>query len=243
MSEQQVIRVSEQQDMRVSEQQDMRAAALAQLGRAFSIEDARRRCALVVEQDLPFDVFDAPIFPPQGDHALNPDLTAGPVKAKPAAVLIAIVAHADGPTMLFTERASKLRTHAGQVAFPGGRVDAEDSSPIATALREAQEEIGLLPELVEPLGYLAPYQTGTGYRVIPVVAIVQPPFVLNLNPHEVVDVFEAPLEFLFNEANHRRHRWERDGVVRESWALEFRDKMIWGVTAGILRNFYERAFR
>ena len=211
--------------------------------RNFTVEQTRLRCVQVVTQDLPPDVFAAPIFPPQGDHALNPDLTAAPVKAKPAAVLIGIVAHAGGPTMIFTERASKLRNHAGQVAFPGGRVDDTDASPIATALREAHEEIGLLPGLVEPLGYLPPYQTGTGYRVVPVVGLVQPDFDLILNPHEVVDAFEVPLSFLFDETNHRRHRWERDGFVRESWAMDFRDKMIWGVTAGILRNFYERAFR
>jgi 8-oxo-dGTP pyrophosphatase MutT (NUDIX family) len=207
------------------------------LGLPFSIEDARLRCARVVTQDLPEGVFDAPIFPPQGDHALNPDLSAAPVKSKPAAVLIPIIGHADRPTILLTERAAKLRNHAGQVAFPGGRMDKEDASPVATALREAQEE------LVEPLGYLPPYQTGTGYRVVPVVAIVRPPFQLTLNPHEVVDAFEVPLDFLFNEANHRRHRWEREGVMRESWAFDFGDKMIWGVTAGILRNFYEGAFR
>lgn len=210
---------------------------------AITIEEARRRCASVLVQHLPPDIYAAPIIPPQGDHALNPDLGAAPVKAKPAAVLIPIVAHAGGPTMLFTERASKLRTHAGQVAFPGGRVDDDDASPLITALREAEEEVGLAREFVEPLGYLAPYQTGTGYRVVPVVAMVRPGFELTLNPHEVVDVFEAPLAFLFNEANYRRHRSERDGVVRESWALDFRDKLIWGATAGILRNLYERAFR
>lgn len=209
----------------------------------FSIEDARLRCARVVTQELPADVFDAPIFPPQGDHALNPDLSLAPVKAKPAAVLVPIVARPEGPTLLLTERASKLRTHAGQVALPGGRIDPEDGSPIVTALREAEEEIGLARRHVEPLGYLAPYQSGTGYRIVPVVAIVTPPFELTLNPHEVVDVFEVPLDFLFNETNHRRHRWEREGVMRESWAVDFGDKLIWGVTAGILRNFYERAFR
>jgi 8-oxo-dGTP pyrophosphatase MutT (NUDIX family) len=209
----------------------------------FTIDDARLRCSRVVMQDLPPDVFAAPIFPPQGDHALNPDLSAAPVKAKPAAVLIPIVARPEGPTMLLTERASKLRNHAGQVAFPGGRVDAADGSPTITALREAEEEIGLMRDYVEALGYLSPYQTGTGYRVVPVVGIVQPGFDLVLNPHEVVDAFEVPLDFLFNEASYRRHRWEREGVIRESWALDFRDKLIWGVTAGILRNFYEGAFR
>ncbi len=211
--------------------------------RLYSIEDTRMRCAGVVTADLPADVFDAPIFPPQGDHALNPDLTAAVVKAKPAAVLIPIITHAHGPTMLFTQRASKLRNHAGQVAFPGGRVDKEDANPIATALREAHEEIGLPADHIEPLGYLAPYQTGTGYRVIPVVALVRPHFELILNPHEVADTFEVPLTFLFDAANHRRHRWERDGVMRESWAVDYKDKMIWGVTAGILLNFFERAFR
>ncbi len=213
------------------------------LNLTFSIDDARLRCSRVVTQDLPPDVFAAPIFPPQGDHALNPDLTAAPVKAKPAAVLVPIIARPEGPTMLLTERASKLRNHAGQVAFPGGRVDAADASPTITALREAEEEIGLMREHVEPLGYLSPYQTGTGYRVVPVVGIVRPNFDLVLNPQEVVDAFEVPLDFLFNESSYRRHRWERDGVMRESWALDFRDKLIWGVTAGILRHFYERAFR
>lgn len=218
-------------------------AAHPGLNLPFSIEDARLRCARIVTQDLPADVFDAPIFPPQGDHALNPDLTLAPVMAKPAAVLVPIIARPDGPTLLLTERASKLRTHAGQVALPGGRIDPEDGNPIITALREAEEEIGLSRKHVEALGYLPAYQSGTGYRIVPVVGIVTPPFDLALNPHEVVEVFEVPLDFLFNEANHRRHRWEREGVVRESWAVDFRDKLIWGVTAGILRNFYERAFR
>ncbi len=211
--------------------------------RIFSIDDAHERGARVVTTELAPDIFDAPIFPPQGDHALNPDLSAAPVKAKPAAVLIPIVAHSGEPTMLFTERASKMRNHAGQVAFPGGRIDETDKSPVATALREAEEEIGLASHHVETLGYLAPYQTGTGYRVVPVVALVTPPFVLQLNPHEVVDTFEVPLSFVMHEPNYRRHRWERDGVVRESWALDYDGHMIWGVTAGILRNFYERAWR
>lgn len=210
---------------------------------AYSAQDALARCAPALTFDLPDDVFAAPIFPPQGDHALNPDLTAAPVKAKPAAVLLPIVARPQGAAMLFTQRASKLRNHAGQVSFPGGRIDDGDASPMAAALREAQEEIGLEEKHVSALGYLAPYQTGTGFRIIPVVALVAPEFSLTLNPHEVSDAFEAPLSFLMREENHRRHRWERDGVIRESWAFDYEQRLIWGVTAGILRHFWERFYR
>lgn len=219
----------------------MNRAELA--GGIYSANYARELCARELNYDLPEDVFSAPIFPPQGDHAMNPDLTAATVKAKPAAVLVPIIARPQGATMLFTERSARLRNHAGQISFPGGRIDDDDPTPADTALREAHEEIGLENAHVSTLGYLAPYQSGTGYRIIPVVGLVEPDFNLALNPNEVNDVFEAPLEFLMNEDNHKRHRWERDGVMRESWALHFDDRMIWGVTAGILRHFWERFYR
>jgi len=209
----------------------------------YSAQYARELCMRELNYDLPEDVFSAPIFPPQGDHAMNPDLTAAPVKAKPAAVLVPIIARPQGATMLFTERSARLRNHAGQISFPGGRMDDNDPTPADTALREAHEEIGLENAHVSTLGYLAPYQSGTGYRIIPVVGLVEPSFALTLNPNEVNDVFEAPLEFLMNIENHKRHRWEREGVMRESWALHFGERMIWGVTAGILRHFWERFYR
>ncbi|MGE3248182.1 MAG: CoA pyrophosphatase [Beijerinckiaceae bacterium] len=193
--------------------------------------------------DLAADVFDAPIWPPQGDHALNPDLSAAPVRAKPAAVLVPLIAHDEGVNVLLTLRTSKLRNHAGQVAFPGGRMDPEDASPTQTAMREALEEIGLDFGHVEPLGYLEPYQSGTGFRIIPVIGLVRPGFTLTLNEHEVDDAFEVPLSFLMGEDNHTRHRWERDGVMRESWAMAYGERFIWGVTAGIIRRMWERHYR
>jgi len=220
-----------------------RALAQSHDSGIYSAHYARELCERSLNYDLPDDVFSAPIHPPQGDHALNPDLSAAPVRAKPAAVLVPIVAREHGATMLFTQRAANMRNHAGQISFPGGRIDKDDASPAATAMREAREEIGLDPAQVSTLGYLAPYQSGTGYRIVPVVALIGPQFDLQLNPHEVSAVFETPLEFLMDSANHTRHRWERDGVMRESWALHYGERMIWGVTAGILRHFWERFYR
>ncbi len=231
-----------ERDTQTGGPQPVALEALSQWPR-YSAQYARERCACELNFDLPGDVFAAPIFPPQGDHALNPDLAAKPVAAKPAAVLIPIVARPQGATMLFTERAARLRNHAGQTSFPGGRIDHTDPTPAATALREAQEEIGLDPRHVSALGYMEPYQSGTGFRIIPVVAIVEPHFELMLNPHEVNAAFETPLEFLMREENHKRHRWERDGVTRESWAMHHDDRLIWGVTAGIVRGFWERFYR
>lgn len=209
----------------------------------FTPAGARERLASALTFDLPRDVFEAPIWPPQGDHALNPDLSAAPVKAKAAAVLVPLVAREEGVNVLLTLRTSKLRNHAGQVAFPGGRMDPEDETPVHTALREAHEEIGLPADHVDVNGYLDPYQSGTGYRIIPVVGMVRPGFPLQLNPHEVDDAFEVPLAFLMEAANHKRHRWERDGVMRESWAMPYGERFIWGVTAGILRHMWERLYR
>jgi len=221
------------------------AVAVTRTGTAlyFTPAGARARLASALTLDLPRDVFEAPIWPPQGDHALNPDLTAAPVKAKAAAVLVPLVARDEGVNVLLTLRTSKLRNHAGQVAFPGGRMDPEDETPAHTALREAHEEIGLPADHVDVTGYLDPYQSGTGYRIIPVVGMVRPGFPLQLNPHEVDDAFEVPLAFLMEAANHKRHRWERDGVMRESWAMPYGERFIWGVTAGILRHMWERLYR
>lgn len=209
---------------------------------AISPDDARLRTGDLTFE-LPADVFSAPIIPAQGDHVLDPDLSLPPVKAKAAAVLIPMIAHDDGVSLLLTLRTSRMRTHAGQIAFPGGRVDKEDPSPVHTALRETQEEIGVSEDWIDVQGYLDPYQSGTGYRIVPVVGIVKPGFELDLNPHEVVEAFEVPLDFLMAEKNHRRHRWERDGVLREAWAMSYRDRFIWGVTAGIIRMMWDRLYR
>jgi len=179
---------------------------------------------------------------PRGDHELQPQPMVPPDErgAVPAAVLIGIVPRPDGPTVLLTQRAAALRSHSAQVAFPGGRVDAVDGSPVVTALRETEEEIGLPRERIRTLGFLDAYLTGTGYRIVPVVALVEPPFSLTLNPHEVDEAFETPLSFLLDPANHRREGREWKGLYRTYYAMPFGDRYIWGATAGMIRNLYER---
>ena len=158
-----------------------------------------------------------------------------------ASVLIAVVLR-EQPTVLLTERTAHLSTHSGQVAFPGGRADPEDATPAHTALREAEEEVGLAPEFVEVLGALPTYVTGSSFIITPVVALVRPDCVLKPNPYEVADLFEVPLDFLLNPANHRRHVFDLDGVHREWFSMPYqrgdKNHFIWGATAGMLRNFY-----
>lgn len=159
-----------------------------------------------------------------------------------ASVLLPIIMH-ERPTVLLTERTAHLSTHAGQIAFPGGKADAEDADATATALREAYEEIGLEPSWVQVLGQMPPYLTGTAFVVTPVVALLKPGFVLRLNDFEVADAFEVPLDFLMNPAHHQRHRVEWEGVQREWFAMPYQQtadvqRFIWGATAGMLRNFY-----
>ncbi len=161
---------------------------------------------------------------------------------RPAAVLVGLVAHPGEVKVLLTRRSSSLRVHSGQIAFPGGRIEATDASAIAAALREAHEEIGLHPCHVEPLGLLGAYTTGTGFQIVPVVAKVVPPFVLELDRREVEDVFEVPFGFLMDAANHRLLEREMDGEMRSFYAMPYPERYIWGVTAGILRNLYERLY-
>ncbi len=161
---------------------------------------------------------------------------------KAAAVLVPIVDRPDGATVLLTKRAAALRTHSAQIAFPGGKIDAEDASPVETALREAEEEIGLSRRHVTPLGFLDAYLTGTGYRIVPIVAAVDPWFSLAINPGEVDEAFEAPLGFLMNPANHLRHGREWKGIYRSYYAMPYGERYIWGATAGILRNLHDRLF-
>lgn len=159
----------------------------------------------------------------------------------PAAVLLAVVAHPQ-PSVLLTQRTAHLRTHAGQIAFAGGRVDAGDADARAAALREAFEEIGLPSAAVEVLGELPPYLSGSAYDITPVVGVVAPGLVWQPNPHEVSDVFEVPLAWLMNPAHHRLHQLTWQGVAREWFSMPYeqagQQRYIWGVTAGILRNFY-----
>ena len=209
----------------------------------FSIEDFRARARGRLSPELAPDALDPAFAPARGDYVLNapapePHIVA---KARPAAVLAPIVARPAEPTVLLTMRASHMRSHSGQIAFPGGKID-EGETALAAALREAQEEIGLEPRFVEPLGWLDPYLTGTGYRIMPLVAIVDPAFTPAINPHEVEDVFETPLSFLMDGANHQRQSREWQGSLRHFYAMPYGERYIWGATAGILRNLFERLY-
>jgi len=167
-----------------------------------------------------------------GDEGALPDLEI----LTPASVLVPIVARQPELTVIFTRRAAHLRDHSGQVSFPGGRVATEDASAEATALREAREEIGLDSARVEVIGRMGEYRTGTGYRITPVVGIVTPPFELRADANEVDAIFEVPLAFLLNPANHQRHSREWQGRLRWFFAIPYGEHYIWGATAGMLVN-------
>lgn len=158
-----------------------------------------------------------------------------------AAVLLGIVMR-DEPTVLLTQRPAHMSTHAGQIAFAGGKCDEMDADAAATALREAQEEVGLDAHHVHVLGSLPEYVTGSAFYVTPVVALISPVMTLQLNTHEVSDAFEVPLVYLMNPAHHRWHRYEFEGVTREWLSMPYQDgeqqRFVWGATAGMLRNFY-----
>jgi 8-oxo-dGTP pyrophosphatase MutT (NUDIX family) len=159
-----------------------------------------------------------------------------------AAVLVPLVARDDGLHVLLTRRTAHLRDHAGQISFPGGRTEPHDADAVATALREAQEEVGLDPAQVDVLGHLPAYTTVTSFVVTPVVALVAPPFALKLDSFEVDEAFEVPLGFLMNPAHHRRHEWEMAGVQRRFLSMPWQgpggEYFIWGATAAMLRNLY-----
>ncbi len=158
----------------------------------------------------------------------------------PAAVLFPIIVRDAGHTVMLTQRTAHLRDHAGQISFPGGRVEADDLSPTHTALRETEEEVGLSRERVEILGFLPEYRTGTGFRVTPVVGLVHPPFDLQPDPFEVAEVFEVPLAFLLDPANHQRHEMHYRGALRQYFAMPYGDYFIWGATAGMIRSLSQR---
>jgi len=156
----------------------------------------------------------------------------------PASVLMPIVERADELMMLFTRRTAHLRSHSGQISFPGGRAEPADPSPESTALRETHEEIGLAPDRVRLLGRLADYSTRTGYRITPVVGAVAAPFELRPDAGEVDEVFEVPLSFLLDPRNHLRHSRVFQGETRWFYAIPYHDYYIWGATAGMLVNLY-----
>ena len=178
----------------------------------------------------------------RSDRDLNPDWIDPPTPLRPAAVLAPIVRRPQGWTMLFTQRAAETPSHPGQVSFPGGRVQEEDAGPVETALRETEEEIGLSRRFIEPIGAWDRYSTGTGYLITPILALVEPGFELRLDPREVADVFETPLAFLMNPANHERREGVWQGVARYYYAMPHDGRLIWGVTAGMIRALWERLY-
>lgn len=200
---------------------------------------ARARLTL----DVPSALTDPDAEGARGDLDLNPEMwiKAGVKATRPAAVLVPVIDRPE-PTVLLTLRTAELASHAGQVAFPGGKIDPADDSPVAAALREAREETGLAPNLVEPIGYLDLYLTFSGFRILPTVARVRPDFALTINPREVVETFEVPLAFVMTTKNHQRKTRDWNGLQRDYYAIPFENRYIWGITAGILRNLYDRVY-
>jgi 8-oxo-dGTP pyrophosphatase MutT (NUDIX family) len=209
---------------------------------AFTLQDFRRRAS---DRALPLVGAAQELARPalRGDH----DADGGAIGQLPgenfrqAAVLVPIVAREE-VTVLLTRRAAHLSAHAGQIAFPGGKPSPEDADLVETALREAEEEVGLARRFVEPIARLDLYHTGTGFRILPILGVVTPGFTLVADETEVDDIFEVPLRFLMTVANHQRHSIEWQGRQRQFYAMPFEDRYIWGATAGILRVMYERLY-
>jgi 8-oxo-dGTP pyrophosphatase MutT (NUDIX family) len=215
---------------------------LASNGRAMGDEFfVRARARLTLE--VPPALSDHAVATPRGDLDLDPVLweRAGVKATRPAAVLVPVIDRPE-PTVLLTLRTADLASHAGQIAFPGGKIEPGDASPAAAALREAEEEIGLDPGLVDPIGHLDLFLTFSGFRILPMVGRVDPSLRLTLNRSEVDEAFEVPLAFLMDAQNHALHSRDWKGVIRRYYAMPFGERYIWGVTAGILRNLYERVY-
>jgi 8-oxo-dGTP pyrophosphatase MutT (NUDIX family) len=211
-------------------------------GTTVSSRDFFTRARTRLSLDIPAALNDHAAEGTRGDLDLDPFLweRAGVQATRPAAVLVPVIDRPD-PQVLLTLR-TELPSHPGQVAFPGGKIDADDQTPAEAALREAAEEIGLARELVEPIGYLDLYLTFSGYRILPMVARVKADYQLVLCEAEVADAFEVPLAFLMDAQNHSLRSREWKGVTRRYYAMPFGERYIWGVTAGILRNLYERLY-
>jgi 8-oxo-dGTP pyrophosphatase MutT (NUDIX family) len=207
----------------------------------FTVEELRRLAVERLEQDIHPSAHDLHRPSGRGDHDLNPGVTLRPLRS--AAVLLGIVERAGEARVVLTQRTEQLPTHAGQIALPGGKVDDADPGPVEAALRESREEIGLEDDLVRVIGMLDTYQTGTGYRILPVVGLVSDAFEPRPEPREVAEVFEVPLAFLLNPDNHQRHSREWQGARRYFYAMPYQHRYIWGATAGILRNLYDRVYR
>ncbi|MER2534514.1 MAG: CoA pyrophosphatase [Rhizobiaceae bacterium] len=202
----------------------------------FSAQDFRRR--IEAGGPLPTDRV-------EGDHTFNPDLRDMIMRPglSRAAVLVPVIDHGEEAGVLLTKRADALRAHSGQIAFPGGRIDPGDVSPEAAALRETLEEVGLGERDIEVVGRMPDYFSGSGYQVTPVLGIVRPDYLVTVNADEVDDVFEVPLRFLMDPANHQRASRVWNERERFFYAMPFGERYIWGLTAGIIRSVYERLYR
>ena len=188
--------------------------------------------------DLDFARLRQALYPEPSPAAFVLEDGVGDEVLTPASVLFPIVLRPGGATVLLTQRTAHLRDHPGQISFPGGRAEPEDSSPAHTALREAEEEVGLLPAHIEIAGYLPEYRTGTGFSITPVVAMVTPPFDLRPDSFEVAEVFEVPLAFLLDPANHQQHAMHYRGKLRSYCAMPYGPYFIWGATAGMILSLY-----
>lgn len=174
----------------------------------------------------------------RGDHVIDPGMRLKET-LKPAAVLVPLVNHDAGMSVMLTRRTDHLMDHAGQISFPGGRIEETDENAVAAALREAEEEVGLPLSHVEVVGRLDDYATGTGFLVAPVVGVIEPPYPTELDPFEVAEAFEMPLDFVMDPRNHKRESRIFKGVERHFYVLPYEDRYIWGATAAMLVNLYE----
>ncbi len=182
---------------------------------------------------------DSPSKINRGDDDLNPGMKPIRDKLTPAAVLVPLVLRPQGVTLLLTQRTAHLNDHAGQVSFPGGRVEQIDADRIATALRETEEEVGIHPRHIQPVGSLDRYITRTGFDVTPIVGFLTPPFTQKPDPFEVDEIFEVPLDFFMNRQNHHRHSYNWEGTTRHYYAMPYGDYFIWGATAGMIVNLID----
>lgn len=178
----------------------------------------------------------AGIFPEQQAEVMH----LVPAQRTQAAVLMPLVMHDDGVSLLFTQRPTHMRRHPGQISFPGGRIEPEDAGPLAAALRETHEEIGLTSDYIEPIGYLPPLLIFTGYRITPVVGFVRPGFILNLDEREVAEAFEVPFAHFLNPENHLARERPLGNVMARVYDFPYGERRIWGATAGIIMTLYRR---
>lgn len=211
----------------------------------YSAQKVRELALGRLDPDAPRGATSSPELAGRSDYDLNPEMTSWldpDLAYRDAAVLVPLVMRSHGLQVLLIKRTDGPDAHAGQISFPGGKVETHDPGPVEAALRETHEEVGLLDRYVEVLGFLDAYRTGTGFKIAPVVGLVEEGFSLVPAPDEVADIFEVPLAFLMDPANHRTDSRVWKGKRRYFYAMPYEDRYIWGATAGILRNMFERLY-